>query len=77
MDNNLLKPLTKLICDNFPIPEDFEFTEHTKLASLGLDSLDIYEFVFVLEDEYDINIENAQNLETLGDLYDVTIGYDE
>ncbi len=40
------------------------------LASLGLDSLDVVEFVLDLEDEYNITFEpsETQDIKTLGDL---------
>ncbi|HBS10709.1 MAG TPA: acyl carrier protein [Firmicutes bacterium] len=40
------------------------------LASLGLDSLDVVEFVLDLEDEYGITFEpsETQDIKTLGDL---------
>ena len=40
------------------------------LASLGLDSLDVVEFVLYLEDEYGITFEpsETQDIKTLGDL---------
>lgn len=40
------------------------------LASLGLDSLDVVEFVLDLEDEYSITFEpsETQDIKTLGDL---------
>ena len=43
------------------------------LASLGLDSLDVVEFVLDLEDEYNITFEpsETQDIKTLGNLLDL------
>ena len=43
------------------------------LASLGLDSLDVVEFILDVEDNYDIKFESSetQDIKTLGDLLKV------
>ena len=43
------------------------------LASLGLDSLDVVEFILEVEDNYGLSFEasEAQGLETLGSLLDL------
>lgn len=43
------------------------------LSSLGLDSLDVVEFILDVSDNYDIQFESseAQNIKVLGDLLDL------
>lgn len=50
-----------------------ELNREATLASLGLDSLDVVEFILDLEDTYDIKFEaeETQNIKTLGDLLDL------
>ncbi|MDY2727885.1 MAG: phosphopantetheine-binding protein [Candidatus Onthovivens sp.] len=47
--------------------------EGATLASLGLDSLDVVEFILDVEDNYDIKFESSetQDIKTLGDLLKV------
>lgn len=46
-----------------------EIVPETKLESLGLDSLDLMEFLVALEDEFDIEIpERGLTLETIQDV---------
>ena len=45
-------------------------TLETRLESLGLDSLDMVEFVMELEEEFDITVEDsaAESWQTVGDI---------
>lgn len=51
--------------------DDIEITEDTSFKDdLGADSLDLFELVMALEDEYSVEIpaEDLQNLATVGDV---------
>lgn len=56
--------------DIISLPEDAD--RDLKLSELGLDSLDITEFVMELEEEFDftVNEDAAQKWQTLGDVID-------
>jgi acyl carrier protein len=45
----------------------------TKLNSLGIDSMDLLEVVIMLEDHYDITIENAHSIITFGNLVEMIV----
>ena len=47
-----------------------DLTEETTFESLGADSLDLFELVMALEDEYSVEIpaEDLENLATVGDV---------
>ena len=64
----------QLNCDADSINEDTSFKEEIKMESsfkedLGADSLDLYEMVMALEDEYGIEIDTDEltDLSTVGD----------
>ena len=50
-----------------------ELDPEATLASFGLDSLDVVEFILEIEDNYDLSFEasEAQGLNTLGSLLDL------
>lgn len=51
---------------------DFELQLDTKLSSIkDFDSLELFELVMLIEDKFDINIENAHNCITYGDLFEI------
>lgn len=43
-------------------------TAETKFADLGIDSLDIVEFLMTIEDEFGVTIEPSKELATVADL---------
>ncbi len=46
-----------------------QFTEHTALDDIGVDSLGLIEFLFVLEDEFHVRFPQERDaLRTVGDL---------
>lgn len=51
---------------------DFELQLDTKLSNIkDFDSLELLELVMLIEEKFDINIENAHNCITYGDLFNV------
>lgn len=48
--------------------EASEITMETSFEALALDSLDMVDLVMMLEDEFEIEIEIKEKLETVGDL---------
>lgn len=66
----MLDKIKKMIAEQLCIDES-ELNEETNFKDdLGADSLDLFELVLAIEDEYDIEIpdEEAQKIETLGDV---------
>ncbi len=45
-----------------------EVTMDKTFTDLGIDSLDLVELVMELEEEFDITIDEAENLQTVGDV---------
>lgn len=61
--------LMQLANDNF----DIDFTDmdvNTQLSDLDIDSIDMLDFIMVVEDKYDIEFEEDEldEIETLGDI---------
>ena len=54
--------VTELSLDQEEVTMEKSFTE------LGIDSLDLVELVMQLEEEFDITIEEAESLQTVGDV---------
>lgn len=67
--------LKKLISEQCDIEVSFIHKESHLIYELNLDSLDFIELIMRIEDEYGINIsaENAERINTAGDLYQYII----
>lgn len=66
-----LERIKKLFLKNFDFPEERLNPEAT-IESIGLDSLDKIEFMFALEEEFDIKIPDREvRINTLQDMIDV------
>ena len=66
----MLEKMKELIADQLGIEAD-EITENSKFKEdLGADSLDLFELVMALEDEYSVEIpaEDLQSMVTVGDV---------
>lgn len=66
-----LERIKKVFLENFDFKEDVLRPEMT-IDSLGLDSLDKVDFLFALENEFDIDIPDGQiKLDTIQDIVDI------
>lgn len=68
----MLEKIKEIIVEQLEIKAE-EITEQTNLKEdLGADSLDLYELVMALEDEYSVEIpsEDLEKLATVGDVVD-------
>ena len=67
---NIRERVEKILVDNYLILEDQSITDESNLYDLGLDSLDVVEFIMFVEREFDISIpdEKAENILTVGEL---------
>ena len=61
--------LQKIISEVLNVEEDEITTETTFVDDLGADSLDIFQIIMGIEEEFDIEIanEDAENIVTVGD----------
>lgn len=70
---DVFNKIKELVVDQMDVKED-QIKETTNFKSdLDLDSLDIFEMVNAIEDEYDIEIETDNDLETFGSLVDFVL----
>ncbi len=49
---------------------DFEITENSRFDAIDLDSIDVVEIIFAIEDEFEMQFDDdkAQTFETIGDI---------
>ena len=64
-----LEKLKKIIVEVLSVSEDEISEETTFIDDLGADSLDIFQIIMGIEEEFDIEIptEEAENIHTVGD----------
>lgn len=65
-----IKEIENLVKEKLNIPE---IDKEATLATYGLDSLDVVEFILSLEEKYDISFdaEDTKDIKTIGDLLNV------
>ena len=66
----MLEKMKELIADQLSIDADTITEDSSFKDDLGADSLDLFELVMALEDEYSVEIpaDDLQKLETVGDV---------
>ena len=62
----LFEEIREVICEQLGIEKE-EVTLETTFDELGADSLDLFQIVIELEEKYDIQIEEVENLKTIKD----------
>ena len=65
----MYEKICEIIVDKMDIDAS-EITEDSTFESLKIDSLDMVEIIMDLEEAFDVNLEDAQNLKTIKDLMD-------
>ncbi|OOM81554.1 acyl carrier protein [Clostridium puniceum] len=60
----LFEEIREVICEQLGIEED-EVKLETTFEELGADSLDLFQIVIELEEKYNIQIEEVENLKTI------------
>jgi len=65
----LFEEIREVICEQLGIEKD-EVKIETTFEDLGADSLDLFQIVIELEEKYDIQIEEAEDLKTIKDAVD-------
>ncbi len=63
----IYEKIAGIISDKMDIDVD-EITMDSSFESLKIDSLDMVEIVMDIEEEFDVSIEEAENLKTVADL---------
>lgn len=66
----MLEKITELLAENLGVAEEEITMESSFQEDLGADSLDLFELISSLEDEFEIEIptEELENLNTVGDV---------
>ena len=62
----LFEEIREVICEQLGIEKE-EDTLETTFDELGADSLDLFQIVIELEEKYEIQIEEVENLKTIND----------
>lgn len=62
----LFEEIREVICEQLGIEKE-EVTLETTFDDLGADSLDLFQIVIELEEKYEIQIEEVENLKTIKD----------
>ena len=63
----ILNKVKEIMMENLSIEEE-SITLESTFESLEIDSLDVFELVTEIEEEFDIEIEDAENLKSVQDL---------
>ena len=66
----MLEKMKEIIADQLSVSEDEVTLEASFIDDLGADSLDLFELVMALEEEYDVEIpsDDLAELNTVGDV---------
>ena len=62
----LFEEIRDVICEQLGIEKE-EVSLDTTFEELGADSLDLFQIVIELEEKYDVQIEEVENLKTIKD----------
>ncbi|WP_027625467.1 acyl carrier protein [Clostridium lundense] len=62
----IFEKIKRIIADQLNIEEEI-LTSETSFEELGVDSLDLFQIVIEIEEEFDIEIEDAESIKTVGD----------
>ncbi|KXK64538.1 putative acyl carrier protein [Christensenella minuta] len=63
----IYEKIAEIISDKMDIDAD-EITMDSTFESLKIDSLDMVEIVMDIEEEFDVSVEDAENLKSVADL---------
>ncbi|NLP29363.1 MAG: acyl carrier protein [Clostridia bacterium] len=62
----VFEKVKEIIVDQLGVEED-EITLETTFENLGVDSLDLFQIVIEIEEEFNIKIENAESIKSVKD----------
>ena len=63
----ILNKVKEIMMENLSIEEESIYLE-SRLESLEIDSLDVFQLVMEVEEAFEIQIENPENMKTIKDL---------
>uniref|UniRef100_A0A6C0JU11 Carrier domain-containing protein n=1 Tax=viral metagenome TaxID=1070528 RepID=A0A6C0JU11_9ZZZZ len=63
--------LSNFLIEHLSLPINTKLYRDSKLSDCGLDSLDMVDMIFLVEDRYDVVLENTHNIYTFGNLLDI------
>lgn len=62
----VFEKIKKVVCEQLGVSED-EVKLETTFEDLGADSLDLFQVVIELEEEFNIQLEDAENMKSIQD----------
>lgn len=62
----VFEKIRNIICDQLNVEEE-KVTLETSFEDLGVDSLDLFQIVIEIEEEFNIQIEDAEAIKTVSD----------
>ncbi|QAT41514.1 acyl carrier protein [Clostridium sp. JN-9] len=62
----IFEKIRKIIVDQLGVSQD-EIKLQTSFEDLGVDSLDLFQIIIEIEEEFDVQIEDAEKIKTVGD----------
>ena len=67
----VFEKVKEIIVDQLGVEED-EITLETTFENLGVDSLDLFQIVIEIEEEFNIKIENAESIKSVKDAVELS-----
>lgn len=62
----IFEKIQKVICDQLGVDEN-DIKMETSFEELGVDSLDLFQIIIELEEEFNVQIEEAEKIKTVED----------
>ncbi|MEW9096803.1 MAG: acyl carrier protein [Clostridiaceae bacterium] len=62
----IFEKIRNIICDQLNVEEE-KVTLETSFEDLGIDSLDLFQIVIEIEEEFNVQIEDAEMIKTVSD----------
>lgn len=62
----IFEKIKKIIVDQIGVDEN-EVTMETSFSDLEMDSLDLFQIIIEIEEQFDIQIEDAESIKTVGE----------
>lgn len=59
--------IKEIVLENFDVEEE-QITLETSFEDLDVDSIDLYQVISEVEEEYDVTIDDFENIKTIGDI---------
>ena len=63
----IFEKIRGIVADQLGIEEENITLETSFIEDLNADSLDLFQFIMELEDEFNVKVEDVENIKTVGD----------